>query len=185
MDAFKVDFHSICCLFYAHQMFQVLISFLIWTWALESRNVKRQWFYWRRKLIELVVLSWKLLFHCPYKKQFRSKWKSPIHIMFVYIYRWWRLSRSNYYISGIHIDWVYFGGIHRNWVSSVTNFYVFHLHTSNALKCWCPPKTLLLRTSLSTTTPAPQRGFSKAVADAEEAKAPVAAASEWYYTIHT
>ena len=109
-------------------MFQVLISFLIWTWALESRNVKRQWFYWRRKLIELVVLSWKLLFHCPYRKQFRSKWKSPIHIMFVYIYRWWRLSRSNYYISGIHIDWVYFGGIHRNWVASVPNFYVFHLH---------------------------------------------------------
>ena len=78
-------------------MFQVLISFLIWTWALESRKVKRQWFYWRRKLIELVVLSWKLLFHCPYKKQFRSKWKSPIHIMFVYIHRWWRLSRSTYY----------------------------------------------------------------------------------------
>ena len=50
-------------------------------------------------------------------------------------------------------------------------------YSITSLKCWCPPKTLLLRTSLSTTTPAPQRGFSKAV-DAEAAMA-VAAASEW------
>ena len=102
-------------------MFQVLISFLIWTWALESRKVKRQWFYWRRKLIELVVLSWKLLFHCPYKKQFRSKWKSPIHIMFVYIHRWWRLSRSTYYHC------VYRIGMWRS-PSRSFHFYMHYLH---------------------------------------------------------